>query len=167
MDLLPSADTISDTGSPNTAHCHTVRCFNSLDNLSEEIAALLKTAESRSFDLGLDWFKLLSNTTFGRNDIIKFYVVTNFLSEPVLALPLQSSHDSRRLDALANFYSSLFAPAVSQGDFASALVDCFAAIRHEKPAWTSLKLQPLAHDSGEYRQLMLALRQAGWMTFEY
>ncbi|MCK7579208.1 MAG: hypothetical protein MZV65_28085 [Chromatiales bacterium] len=144
-----------------------VACFNSLDELPPGITALFSAAESRSFDLGLDWFRLLIQTTFSPADRVKVYAVSARGEGAKAALVLQYQGDGSRLYALTNFYSALYGPAVAQDDSTESLAECFHAIRHGNPAVTLLKLQPLDRSGHDYDQLKMALSRAGWIVFGF
>jgi hypothetical protein len=141
--------------------------FSDLSDLPEQVADLFRTAESKSFDLGFDWIKLLIESTFMPQDLLRIYVANDDRSRPQLALSLKSTRDCQMLHALTNFYTSLYAPAVDLPDSTAILTRCLTSIRQEKPAWTALRLQPLNCEAASYLQLKNALYQSGWITFEF
>ncbi|MBV5310713.1 GNAT family N-acetyltransferase [Chromatium okenii] len=139
---------------------------NTPADLSHQAQQLLNDHEKRSFDLGFDWLKLLVEVALDVDDHIRIYLVNENSDNAQLILPLKHKTRSQNLFALTTFYTSLYSPAVIQINAIQIMVSCFSAIRHEIPAWHSLRLQPLARDT-EYTQIKTALRQAGWLTFEF
>lgn len=141
--------------------------LNSPADLSNQAKQLLTYSEQKSFDLGFDWFNLLAATALDTDEKTRIYVTNENFENVQFVLPLKHKTLSQNLFALTTFYTSLYSPAVIQTNSISIMASCFSAIRHEQPAWHSLRLQPLNRDADEYVQIKTALRQAGWLTFEF
>lgn len=139
----------------------------SLDLLPHQAQQLLNDSEKRSFDLGFDWLKLLAEVALDADDHLRIYLVKENGDNAQLILPLKHKTGAQDLFALTTFYTSLYSPAVAQTHSIPIMVTCFSAIRHEIPAWHSLRLQPLSRDADQYAQIKTALDQAGWLTFEF
>jgi len=142
---------------------------HSLADLSNQAQRLLARSEQNSFDLGCDWFVLLADMALDADDQIRIYVTYSDDTQHQVqcVLPLKYKTASRELFALTTFYTSLYAPAVAYTHPVATMIACFSAIRHETPAWHSLRLQPLAYDTNEYAQIKTALHQSGWLVFEF
>lgn len=144
----------------------TVRRLDDLASLSPAERALFDQAEAKGYDLGLDWLRLLAAKAMQPSTEIMLYLVSDAAGNAVAALPLRREHGENRLLALANFYTARYAPLL-QGELAEpGLAAVFRRLRDED-AVPSITLFPMAVEQPEFAAALWALRQAGWLAFEY
>ncbi len=113
-----------------------------------------------------EWFDLLAATALPPGTAVKFAPVGPTGQDDAALLPLMRLPESRhRVDALANFYTPLYAPiGLDQLDPAS-LAATFAKLRYDGTA--VLRLAPLAAGGAFHATALAALRQAGWIADTY
>lgn len=128
---------------------------------------LFEQAEATSFDLGLHWFRHLAATAMPLATETFYYLVQDAAGgQPVAVLPMRREHGAKRLAALANYYSTLYAPLARDGSVVPALTALFETLRQDA-ACPSITLSPMASDQPMFAATLQALRQAGWLAFEY
>jgi CelD/BcsL family acetyltransferase involved in cellulose biosynthesis len=134
----------------------------------------LEAAAREGFFFSLPWLTQLSSTSL-EGARLRIYGVE---SSPAgghgvarLVLPLVNQRASsgiaamRELAACANFYSSLFGPAIAAGLDDEAvqrdMVLLARAIASEAPAWHTVRLHPMAIDAPVFALCAAAFRQVG------
>ena len=146
----------------------TVNSRNSLASLPDEAKQLFAIRERKSFDLSLEWFDLVARTALPPEERLHLRLLTEEHTGRVrLIAPFRARLGRRTLLALGNYYTSRY-ELISGTDLdLEAMQVCGSALRAERPAWTTLRLQPLLKDSSHYTTLIEALRKAGWHVHEY
>ena len=145
----------------------TVDAFASVDALPADVAELLDASgdpESTSA-----WFTNLQTTVFSNDDGVRHYVSRR--GERVTAyLPLRHSRRGavRQIDALGNYYTSLFGPAMSAdaGPLDLAAIIALAAGDNGPPSHT-VRLEPMDPESLGCSALRCALWSVGWIPFSF
>ena len=145
----------------------TIQRLDDFRSLSPDSRDLFDQAEATSFDLGLEWFQLLAATAMQPSTEVFIYRVADATSGRAMAmLPVRQERGEKHLLPLANYYTALFAP-LPRNEFAEpALAALFRALRTQD-ACASITLFPMAADQPEFSATVRALRQAGWLAFEY
>lgn len=145
----------------------TIQRLDDFASLSPDDRDLFDQAEASSFDLGLDWFRLLAATAMLPTTEAFIYQVSDSASGKVAAvLPVRRERGEKRLLALANFYTASFAPLVRNELAEPALAALFRTLRDEN-SLSSITLFPMAIDQPAFAVTARALRHAGWLAFEY
>lgn len=150
-----------------------VDIYRRFGDLPAPAAALFDAALARHglfFSLG--WFEHLADAGLNGDAALLLYCVRRRQDgEPTLVLPLRQAVDgrgARRLEGLANWYSSLYGPIAQPGtDHGAALAALAAAITAERPRWDILDLHPLDPDDPAFAAMLNALRSAGMATQRY
>jgi hypothetical protein len=157
-----------------------VQIVDRFDDLPEAISDLLAQAEQSSFFLGRDWFDLLATqllpvgaTSRSRSSLRLAYAIADD-DQPAILLPLIETPPPhplglRRLDALANYYSSLYAPICdpSAPGLEATLRALAITLRRQAPKPDILQLAPLDRDTPLFALLQESLRAAGWWVQPY
>ncbi|MCW5611024.1 MAG: GNAT family N-acetyltransferase [Rubrivivax sp.] len=136
--------------------------------LDADVVALFDTAERQDFQAGLDWLRLLGDTTCGAGDEVSLLLLRQ-CGRATAALPLITRVRGGRAEvsALSNFYTSRLVPPIAAGVGVSALAQLFTALRKQSPRPAVVNLAPFERQSSEYTALRDALRQAGLHAYEY
>jgi len=122
------------------------------------------------FSLTLAWYRHLAETTRNAQQELRIYCLQRD-ALPSLLLPMYATHSgcwpwrTRRLSALANYYSALTGPLLQAG--AGGIAKTIAAIVKERPHWDIIDLHPLAPESSSFIELEQALRHAGMAVQRY
>ena len=145
----------------------TIQRLDDFASLTPDARDLFDQAEASSFDLGLEWFQLLAATAMPPSTETFLFLVSDTSSgQAVAALPVRHERGAQRLLALANYYTTSFAPLARSELAEPALAALFRKLRDED-ACPSITLFPMAVGQPEFAATAGALRQAGWLAFEY
>lgn len=149
----------------------------SLSALSEGHRKLFRDSAEQSFFLSLPWFQNFCENALDPGDELRMFF-TNGESgspragllaryQPAAAGPLAP----RTLSGLSNFYTSLYAPLLSDPTESpaaqQALNQLAAMIRAEKPHWDTVDLKWLDAKSWVFEGLQRAFRSAGMLVQTY
>lgn len=135
--------------------------------LPEDALTLMRRREKTYVEFGSDWFDLLATTVFRDASQAHFYVLRRHgRSLAVLPIGVHRSDNGAEVGALANYYTTLYAPLLDDDLTPEDLVPLVQAMRrdHRAPAY---RFSPMAPDSREFRLLCGALRLAGLRPHEY
>ncbi|MFH7044198.1 GNAT family N-acetyltransferase [Paucibacter sp. JuS9] len=125
-------------------------------------------AETQSIQFGVDWYTNLVDKVFQDHPGVKFYVMEKD-GHPVAALPLlvTATLTGHRVQALANYYTALYAPLLSAGLPDLELAGLLKAVVRDHPGLSSFQFFPMATDARSFRSLLSALRLANLVSFPY
>jgi len=148
-----------------------VRVYSGLDDLPESFLDLFKEAGRQSIFLTLSWFHNFIQTAMAPEDRVRIYGAAT-VGTPAGMLLMRSSSNSnsfppsRKLAALANYYSCFYAPhlAVSASESSDILRALAQTIAEEKPRWDAVEVKPMDVDSNEFRELVEAFKAAGFIV---
>lgn len=136
--------------------------------IPHDIEAVLYASERRDFQFGLPWFRHLAATSMGNEELASLHVLRREGSvAAVLPLIERRARWGSQVRSLANFYTSLYTPALPKELDESELAEVFRSLRAQRPRLQSLTIAPLDRADRSYRALKTALRASGLHTFEY
>lgn len=141
---------------------------DSLDALPKDALTLLERASSTSMQLGPAWYENYCQS-LGKAFGTPCFAVARHHGQAVAVLPLAVLSDGRhrRLVALANYFTSLYAPALdplcTEADLARLLRHLMS---HFAPV-AGLQLAPMDPEAEGFRRLQRALRHCGLVTRPY
>ncbi len=115
--------------------------------------------ETHNPQLGLDWLRNLAQHALDPGDEAVLYTATAPTGERV-CLPMREGRD-RSAHALANFYTSLYAPLETTTNTAALYTALFRHLASQRRR-VALTLSPLAADTPHFQTLTRALYAAGW-----
>ncbi|WP_153110269.1 GNAT family N-acetyltransferase [Propionivibrio limicola] len=127
-----------------------------------------------SIETSLDWFDLLQKNVFPADAGVRYYLAIRN-GEVKALLPVKHAQNGfiASVDALANYYTSLYTPLVAQTiDAASnqsihALIEAAANDREIRTAPSVMRFAPMDIDSPAYAALFEALQAIGWKPFRF
>ena len=146
----------------NAASC-AVEVFNQISELPKACGTLFDDAVRDSFDLGSDWFELLSGTALPAGTKTRFYVLSN-RGQTRCVLPLLVG--TRGVSALTTFYTSLYRPLTVQGLQPDELALVLRQVIRDTRA-CSIRLDAMDPSHPSYGLILAALRQAGLKAFPF
>ena len=153
------------------------KTYTGLGNLPERYEKLFAEASQDSFFLSLPWFRTLESTVLGRNELAQVIGIESDESSNAAlgALVLKVSEESRRffsprtVDSLTNYYSSYFAPILTQNSSSPDPVVrmIVGELNSRRPQWDVLNIRPLDLSLAGVQSLHLALETSGLKTQTY
>lgn len=147
--------------------------FSCLGDLPEEASRLFEQASAnRGLFFSRPWFDNLAATGLETNASFRIYTVRDQTTGRLaLILPLREAparFGLRRLEGMANWYSSLYGMiAASSTSLEQPLQQLAYAIAQELPCWDVLDLHPLDPCDPLFDATLDALRKAGMATQRY
>lgn len=147
----------------------TVERFAHPRELPADAIALLQRAEQTYVEFGADWLALMTDTVFAsKNASAELLVLKRQgLALAVLPIGVQPGERGPEVGALANFYTTLYTPALDAEVTADDLLPLAAALRRSYRGKAAYRFWPMDPQSREFRLLRQALRLAGLRPSEY
>ena len=150
-----------DTATWETSH------YAGIDQLPEDAAKLIAAGELHNIELGPSWYRNLSDTVFG-SDEVRFYTLRrNGKAVAVLPLVAERAGKGRTLQSLSNYYTALYEPALVTELKPRQLAHLLDAIKADFPRLGNLRLAPMDPAAPSYQTLLAALRLARMQVFEF
>lgn len=145
-----------------------VHCSDSPEALAAEVTALDDFAPRASIEDSLDWFGLLQRQVYPDDAGIRYYYVAEH-GRPTAILPLRRTLQGgvRTLEALSNYYTSLYAPLLSRDSDPLALRHLLSAATREARGAHVMRFAPLDPDAPGYAALLNELRATGWIPLTF
>lgn len=150
--------------------------FADFDHLPTNFNGLFEGAQRQSFYFGLPWYRNFLATVVEPSKQVQLFAVTDDKGEASALLPLWSDQiklfglSLRRLEALQNYYSGLYAPALDQKNISANLAALGRGLK-ERGQCDIVDLKPLdgSVDSKHtlHNELMIALKTAGFVVQPY
>lgn len=151
-----------DTGDIDcTIHMH-------LDDLPKPAMAFWQETGSTQLESNPEWFANLQRTVFPHDRGVR-YAVARRQDAYTAILPLRLARHglTRRIEALANFYTSLYDPPVAASTSFEELAALLRSMIQAEGAPDEIRFGPMDPNGPAYRDLLAALRQIGWRPFPY
>lgn len=145
----------------------TVRTYRSIDKIPAKTLQLFDAAEQHYPEFAVGWFANLQRTVYPDDPGVRYYVAER-AGRPVAILPVRLARYGivRRVEALGNYYTSLYSPilaSTAELDLAALLQ---AASRDHGGAH-EMRFAPMDPTAPAYAATLAALRNIGWMPFRY
>jgi hypothetical protein len=155
-----------------------VYIYNKFEELPESYRAIFEEAGQKSVFLTLPWFRHFAQTALDTGDEIRIYGIcgahcANTPAGLFVARKLgrKSGVSLRKLAALTNYYSPLFAPhlALTGGSDGEKLRTLATAIAEDRPRWDAIEIKPLDVQAPYFSDFVQAFKAQGFVvqTFFY
>ncbi len=147
----------------------TVECFAHPRDLPEDALALLRRNEQAYVEFGADWFGLLADTVFRDQAQVALYVLRR-QGRALAVLPVGTQPGAaggQEVGALANYYTTLYAPALDDELTPEDLLPLTLALRKNHRGTPAFRFWPMDPQAHEFELLRDALRLAGLSPHEY
>jgi CelD/BcsL family acetyltransferase involved in cellulose biosynthesis len=147
----------------------TVERFAHPRELPEDAQALMRRRELAYVEFGADWFGLLTDTVFRDKSQAALYVLRR-QGRTLAVLPIgtqQADAGGAEVGALANYYTTLYAPLLEDDLTPEDLLPLTLALRSSHRGTPAYRFWPMDPNSREFQLLRDALRLAGLRPHEY
>ena len=153
---------------PQQLPAATVEVFHHPDQMPADVQALFAEASNDYMEFGAVWFRNLVDTVFSQHAGVRIYVVRSD-GQPVVALAVlvQRGMLANRAEALGNYYTALYSPAVSSDSTVADMVLLLQALQQDHAPLISMRFSPMDPQSLAYKLLRDALKSAGLSPFEF
>jgi CelD/BcsL family acetyltransferase involved in cellulose biosynthesis len=144
----------------------TVECFAHPRELPGDAIALMGRQEQAYVEFGADWFGLLADTVFRGPGQVSLYVLRR-QGRVLAVLPVGAQPEGREVGALANYYTTLYAPALEDELSPEDLLPLALALRNGHRGTPAYRFWPMDPQGREFPLLRDALRLAGLRPHGY
>lgn len=121
-----------------------------------------------SIEDSIDWFELLQQNVYPNDNGIRYYFVAeNHQPSTILPLRLTMKGRVRIVEALGNYYTSLYSPLLTKDSNLDALRYMLASASREHNIAQVMRFAPMDPESPAYKRLLDELRSLGWVAFEF
>ena len=146
----------------------TVERFAHPRELPEDALALMQRREQAYVEFGADWFGLLTDAVFREKDQVALYVLRRQgRTLAVLPIGTQSGDAGLEVGALANYYTTLYSPAMEDDLTPEDLLPLMLALRRGHRGTPAYRFWPMDPQAREFQLLRDALRLAGLRPHDY
>jgi CelD/BcsL family acetyltransferase involved in cellulose biosynthesis len=145
-----------------------VRSYPDIAALPPAALALFDRAEIVYPEFSAGWFANLQRTVFTDDPDVRYYIAERG-SQPVaiLAVRLTRSGHTRRVEALGNYYTSLYSPILAPEATALDLATLLQAASRDHGGAHEMRFAPMDPAAPAYEKTLAALRSIGWSPFRY
>jgi len=146
----------------------TVESSPQISELAADAVDLLQKANPTNTESSPVWFANLQSTVFPRDSGVRYYVA-RCAGQAMAVLPVRHLRRGlvHRIDALGNFYTSLFGPALAPNAGPLALGALLARAQRECGKAHVMRFEPMDPESAGYADLLAALRSIDWIPFRF
>ncbi|MET0116120.1 MAG: GNAT family N-acetyltransferase [Sedimenticola sp.] len=150
-----------------------VRLCNDFECLLENLASNECVSEHESFFQGITWYKHLADTILDEKQNLRIYfnkTSTGKEESQFIALPFYSEKKKgvRVLNALSNYYTSLYGPVYSdKNNLVQGINILVKNIAAEKMLWDMVNIYPLAPEKETFQLLEKNFSKFGWVLQKY
>jgi len=145
-----------------------IRCYSRIADMPPAVFELFDDAESDYPEFAAGWFTNLQQTVFGDDPSVRYYVAER-AGQPVAILPVRLTRTgmTRRVEALGNYYTSLYSPILADDATALDLAALLKAASRDHGGAHEMRFAPMAPTTPAYVATLAALRSIGWTPFRY
>ena len=145
-----------------------VTSYRHPDEFPPDALQFFALAAQQSMESSAWWYRNLIDTVFSQNERVRIYFLRKN-GQTVAALPLVASKDAMgyRVEALSNYYTSIYAPLIAEGVGVPELSALLDAIKRDHPPLISIKLAPMASPSAHFTLLHEAMLASGLTPFGF
>lgn len=163
--LLRRLDSRAGTGSRSGV---SVESYRHPDDLPRQACALFeRAAQTYGVQASLDWYRTLVQEVFNDGSDVRFFVLQHD-AKPVAVLPMVANARSpRQVQALHNFYTSLYAPPIASWLKGTDMVPLIRAMQAHWPGASAFILDPMDPHSAEFQVLRAAFEACGLIAFRF
>lgn len=149
---------------PKTTLSVEVNAYRQIDDLPPAAKALMAAQNRTDIESTPGWFSNLQSTVFPDDAGVHYYAA-NHNGHCTAILPVR--HTRQRIESLANFYTSLYQPALAENANADDLAALLQHATQEHGRAYEMRFAPMGPDSPAWCHLHDALRRIGWASFPY
>lgn len=145
-----------------------VHSYPSIAALPHATLQLFQQAETHYPEFAAGWFANLQQTVFSDDPGVRYYVAER-AGQPVAILPVRRARHgiARRVEALGNYYTSLYSPILTPEATELDLAALLQTATHDHGAAHEIRFYPMDPASPTFVATVAALRAIGWEPFRY
>lgn len=156
---------------PTAPAAPTVRVYRSIDQIPAETLQLFAAAEQHYPEFAAGWFANLQQTVYPDDPGVRYYVAER-AGRPVAILPVRLARYGmvRRVEALGNFYTSLYSPILAPDSTGATELDLAALLQaasRDHGGAHEMRFAPMDPAAPAYAVTFAALRSIGWVPFRF
>jgi CelD/BcsL family acetyltransferase involved in cellulose biosynthesis len=146
----------------------TVTAYRTIDALPEEAASLFENTSAADIEATGGWFANLHRTVFTDDPGVRYYVKT-FEEAATAILPVRLTRHGplRQIEALGNYYTSLYTPIFASAARTPDLTPLLEAASRDHGKAHVMRFAPMDPQSPAFDALLTALRNLGWIPFKF
>ena len=121
-----------------------------------------------TIETSIDWFGLLQKQIYPNDSGVRYYFVAKD-NRPTTILPVRLTTKGRvrTVEALGNYYTSLYTPLLSDDSDTFALRHLLATATRDHGGAHVMRFAPMDPESLAYKALLNELRAIGWIPFKF
>lgn len=145
-----------------------VRSTTSIEQLSQEITTPHCFAARGNIEISTDWFALLHRNVYPADSGVRFYYAARS-NTPTVVLPLRLTNKGRirTIESLGNYYTSLYAPLLTEPNNSRVLGDMLKAAARDHGGAHVMRFAPMDPESSSFEGLYSELQAIGWIPFKF
>ena len=142
--------------------------FQHADQLPADVQTLFEDTRQDNFQGSMPWYKNLVDAVYPNHAGVHIHVLRR-RGRPVAALPIVATKGKLgwHIQALGNYYTSLYAPAIAPEMKYQDFAPLISAVLQAHAPVASLRVEPMDPESMTYRRLWNALQSSGLATFGF
>ncbi|MDR0775296.1 MAG: GNAT family N-acetyltransferase [Azonexus sp.] len=145
-----------------------VRSCARLDEFPSGESPFGEFALNGNLDVSIDWFDLLQRQVYPDDaDVRYYYLADHGRARAVLPLRRVRQGYLRKLEALSNYYTSLYSPLLGQGCDPLTVRHLLNAATRENHGAHMIYFAPMDPESPGYGVLLNELRASGWIPLTF
>ena len=162
---IARSDSVADEDPAPVIEVHT---SISTETLVADALAPGDFAPYASIEDSLDWFGLLQRQVYPDDPNVRYYYFADRgRTTAILPLRLARKGGVRTLESLSNYYTSLYAPLMSDDSDPLVLRHLLSAATREMRGTHMMRFAPMDPESTGYAALLNALRDIGWIPLTF
>ena len=145
-----------------------VRCCANTEFFSTGQYGLTEFAARDNIEGSIDWFELLQQNVFPNDPGVRYYFVAeNHQPSTILPLRLTMNGSVKTVEALGNYYTSLYSPLLTKDSNLGVLRHMLASASREHDTAHVMRFAPMDPESPPYQGLLDELQAIGWIPFRF
>lgn len=153
---------------PLSSNNHSVAVFEHLSDFPADVRQLFIEPEQENLQLGTSWLQNLAATVYPNHSGVRVFVLRR-AGQAVAALPVlvKKGFLGWDVEALSNYYTSLYAPALAGDLQCHELALLIKAVLDAHAPVGSFRFSPMDPESTGYSRLEAALRENAIVSFRF
>jgi CelD/BcsL family acetyltransferase involved in cellulose biosynthesis len=140
---------------------------NSLEALRSAGLDISHLSRGNSLEARPEWFELLHRAVFANDSGVRYHYLAHGKKVTALLPIRRTGRIVRKIEALGNFYTSLYMPLLSDESNSTALHCLLAQIASERDGAHVMRFAPMDLESPVFHELQDRLKTLGWKTFRF
>ncbi|MDP2881175.1 MAG: GNAT family N-acetyltransferase [Azonexus sp.] len=150
---------------PNEINVKTCEATNALASAECD---LHQFAAKDNIEVSIDWFELLQKQVYPDDRGVRYYFVAEKnIPSTILPLRLTNNGGVRTVESLGNYYTSLYAPLLTNDSNLHVLRYMLASASRDHDSAHVMRFAPMDPESDVYKGLLSELRTIGWIPFKF